>query len=516
MAKLTITGAGLDLATIYQFATAPIDWAPTVTVSQTALKKVARCYDFVQTLSRGEAAIYGVNTGFGLLSDVRIARDKLAELQVNLLRSHACGVGNPLSEPEVRAALLLRANTLVQGASGVSPQLIKSLLALLNKGVTPWVPEQGSVGASGDLAPLAHLALVLIGEGKAYYKGQLWPGAIALKKAGLKPYSLQAKEGLALINGTQIMTAISCLVVYEALQIAKHADIVGAMTLEATRGTKAAFDTFVHQLRPHPTQIKVAANLRKLLANSEIAKSHKDCGKVQDPYSLRCMPQVHGASRVFLQNAVPILEIEMNSVTDNPIVRLPKGKEKGQIISGGNFHGEFIAQAMDGVAISLAEIANISDLRMQKLVNPTMSGLPAFLTPDPGLNSGMMIVQVCAASLVSENKILCHPASVDSIPTSADKEDHVSMGVTAARKARQVLNHTRKVLAMEFLCAAQGLDFLQPLRAGKGAQIAFEVIRKHIKTANVDRAFHQDIENIELLIKENIILKAIEQKVGSL
>lgn len=516
MTKLILDGKSLTLDILYAYANAPSDWAPTVSLSKAALARVQRSYDFVQEIARGDQAIYGVNTGFGLLSDVRIPKSKLAELQVNLLRSHASGVGNPLGEAEVRAALLLRANTLAQGASGVSPALLKSILGLLNKGVTPWIPEQGSVGASGDLAPLAHMALVLIGEGKAYYQGKLMRGDQALKRAGLKPYTLQAKEGLALINGTQIMTAIGSLVVFEALQLAKQADIAGAMSLEASRGTAKAFDPFIHQMRPHAMQIKVAANMRKLLRGSEIAKSHRDCGKVQDPYSFRCIPQVHGASRQLLENVKPILETEMNSVTDNPLIRAPSGKDKGEIMSGGNFHGEFVAQAMDTVAIALAEIACISDLRMQKLVDPTTSGLPAFLTPHPGLNSGMMIVQVSAASLVSENKIFCHPASVDSIPTSAGKEDHVSMGVTAARKARQVLINSRRVVAMEFLCASQGLEFLQPLQGGKGVQTAYNTIRKHIKPAPEDRAFHQDIEVLDLLVKENVILDSVEPVVGKL
>lgn len=516
MAKLELDGLSLGLESLHDFACAPIASAPKVSLTKSAVAKIKASHTFLRKLSQSDEAYYGVNTGFGLLSDKRIPKDKLAQLQINLLRSHACGVGHPLSEPEARASLLLRANTLAQGASGVSVDLVEAILALLNKGVTPWVPEQGSVGACGDLAPLAHLSLVLIGEGRAYYKGKLMSGGAALKKAGLKPHTLQPKEGLALINGTQIMTAIGALVIRDALLLAKHADIAGSLSLEACRGTSRAFHPFIQSLRPHPTQKKVAENLRALLGQSEVAESHHNCGRVQDPYSFRCMPQVHGASRLLINNSVPVVETEMNSVTDNPVVMVPHGNHAGDVLSGGNFHGEFMAQIMDTVAIALSEFANISDLRMQKLVNPNMSRLPAFLTPDPGLNSGMMIVQVSAASLVSENKILSHPASVDSIPTSADQEDHVSMGVTAARKARQVLINSRRVLAMELLCGAQGLDFLRPLKAGKGAEAAYKVIRKHVKTAKVDRAFHEDIEIIEELIKNNTILEAVEAAVGTL
>ncbi len=367
------------------------------------------------------------------------------------------------------------------------------------------------------------MALVLIGEGKAYYNGKLLDGTSALKAAGLKPHILQAKEGLALINGTQIMTSIGALVLEESARLAKIADIAAAMSLEATKGTSRAFHPAIHALRPHLEQGQVAENMRRLLAKSAIAESHKDCGRVQDPYSFRCVPQVHGASRRFLTNASQILETEANSVTDNPLVFLPEDLKEGdgdssagEIISGGNFHGEYVAMAMDTVAIALSELANISDLRIQKLINPTMSGLPAFLTPDPGLNSGMMIVQVAAASLVSENKILSHPASVDSIPTSADKEDHVSMGTTAARKARQILINTKNVLAMELLCAAQGLDFHKPLRAGVGAQTALECIRKKVKFAAEDRAFHIDIEKIREMIDDNSLLTAVEEKLKKL
>ena len=521
--SIVLDGKSLALEILYYFSKCNPQKSPRVFLSKTAKIKIQKSQKYVASLAKGSDAIYGVNTGFGLLSDIKIAPEKIQDLQINLLRSHACGVGNPLSEGEARAALLLRANTLSQGHSGCSLELVEMILKVLNAGLVPWIPEQGSVGASGDLAPLAHMALLLIGEGKAYHRGKLLSGASALKAVGLRPHKLQAKEGLALINGTQIMTAIGALVAWEAKKIASIADIAGAMSLEAIKGTSKAFHPKIHELRPHKEQKQVAENMRLLLAKSAIAESHKNCGKVQDPYSFRCIPQVHGAARHMIDSSLPILETEANSVTDNPLVFLPKdlnnkgsGPDGGEIISGGNFHGEYIAMVMDALAIGLAEIANISDLRIQKLINPSMSGLPAFLTPDPGLNSGMMIVQVAAASLVSENKILSHPASVDSIPTSADKEDHVSMGVTAARKARQILSNTKNVLAMEFLCAAQGMDFHKPLRAGLGVQSAYEIIRKKIKFANKDRAFHKDIEIIRAMIDDGSLLQSVIQKIPSL
>jgi histidine ammonia-lyase len=507
---LVLDGKSLNLKKIYGFANAPSD-AVEVSVGKAALNAVKKSHGYVSEIAAKTAPVYGINTGFGLLSDVKIPKQRLAELQVNLLRSHACGVGAPLSAPEVRAALLLRLNTIVKGNSGVSEELVKKLAEVINSPLIPWIPEQGSVGASGDLAPLAHMALVLIGEGKAYLDGRLISGKSALEKAKIKPIKLKPKEGLALINGTQIMTAIGALSVFEAIRLAKIADIAGALSLEAIRGTSVAFDPKIHRARPHAEQIQVAENMRRLLANSAIGKSHADCGRVQDPYSFRCIPQVHGAARRLIQNCIPVLETEANSATDNPLVF-----GRGEILSGGNFHGEYVAMALDTLAIALSEIANISDLRMQKLVNPAMSGLPAFLTPDPGVNSGMMIVQVSAASLVSENKILSHPASVDSIPTSADKEDHVSMGVTAARKARQILTNSTRVLAMELLCGAQGIDFLKPLKPGRGVRAAYECIRAHVSFAGRDRAFHEDIEIIEQLIRSGTLLSAVEHELGEM
>ena len=517
---ITLDGSSLNLAAVWQWANFP---AGELKVSEKAKRKIKDSQGYVAKLAAGKNAVYGVNTGFGLLSDVKIAKDKLEQLQINLIRSHAVGVGNPLSLPEARAAMLLRTNTLAKGHSGCSLALIEKLLEVQNAGIVAWIPEQGSVGACGDLAPLAHMALVLIGEGQCYYQGKLMDSAAALKAAGIKPHRLGPKEGLSLINGTQIMAAIGALVVHEGRHLAKCADIAGALSLEAFRGTVKAFHPSVHAVRPHAEQIAVAANLRALMAKSKIGESHQGCGKVQDPYSFRCMPQVHGASRRFLDNIVPLLETEMNSATDNPLVFLSsdlkgkgEGPDGGEIISGGNFHGQYVAMAMDTAAIALAELANISDLRVQKLINPSISGLPAFLTKDPGLNSGMMIVQVASASLVSENKVLAHPASVDSIPTSADKEDHVSMGVTAARKARQIMINLRHVLAMEFLSASQGIELLRPLRTSKALEAVQSEIRRVVPPIEEDRIFHHDIMAITQLLSEGKILAAAEGVLGEL
>lgn len=515
-----IDGASLNLLKVWEWAHGE---RASLRLSDKAKKRIKETHSYVAKLADGKKAVYGVNTGFGLLSDVTIPKAKLAQLQLNLIRSHAVGVGNPLPLPEARAAMLLRANTLAKGYSGVSLALVEKIIEIQNAGIVPWIPEQGSVGACGDLAPLAHMALLLVGEGSCWMSGEKVDSAKALKKAGIKPHVLGPKEGLALINGTQIMTAIGALVIAEGIALAKVADIAGAMSLDAFRGTTKAFAKEIHQVRPHPEQIAVAANLRKLLAKSGVADSHKDCGKVQDPYSFRCMPQVHGAARRFIWNCVDLLETEMNSATDNPLVFLPsdmKGKGEGprggEIMSGGNFHGEYVAIAMDTACIALSELANISDLRVQKLINPAISGLPAFLTRDPGLNSGMMIVQVASASLVSENKVLSHPASVDSIPTSADKEDHVSMGVTAARKSRQILTNLRHVLAMELLCASQAIDLLRPLRSSKPLEAVHELIRSVVPPIGEDRIFHHDILAITELLAKGKILAAAEGALGEL
>jgi histidine ammonia-lyase len=511
MKKLVLDGDSLDLATVWDWAH---DRRCKLSVADGAMKKIRASHAFVGRIVAGKAAVYGVNTGFGLLSDVKIPNEKLAQLQLNLIRSHSVGVGNHLSLAEARAAMLLRTNTLARGNSGCSPALIDKLLEVQNAGLVPWIPEQGSVGACGDLAPLAHMALTLIGEGRVWCDGAWTDTATAFRKKNIKPHALQPKEGLSLINGTQVMTAIGALVVHEALALCKVADIAGALSLEAFRGTDVAFDPRIHAVRPHAEQADVATNLRNLLKGSKIAESHKDCGKVQDPYSFRCMPQVHGASRRVLANCVGVLETEMNSSTDNPLIFM-NGKD-GEILSGGNFHGEYVAKIMDTAAIGISELANISDQRIQKLINPAISGLPAFLTKDPGLNSGMMIVQVASASLVSENKVLSHPASVDSIPTSADKEDHVSMGVTAARKARSVLANVRHVLAMELLCGSQGIELLRPLRTTRALEAVQSEIRKGVPPILDDRIFHDDILSITNALYDGRILAAVESVLGEL
>ncbi|OFZ20207.1 MAG: histidine ammonia-lyase [Bdellovibrionales bacterium GWB1_55_8] len=468
-----------------------------VVLAPAAAKKIERAHTFLQSEIKKGKTLYGVNTGFGLLSDVRIPEADLESLQYNLLRSHACGMGAYLDDATSRAMCLLRAASLSVGHSGIRLELVEHILSLLNRGVCPLIPEQGSVGASGDLAPLSHLALVLIGEGRARYRGKEMSGGKALQAAGLKPIRLGAKEGLALINGTQFMSAIGTLTLLDAEHLCDLADALGAMTVEALQGTETAFEPEIHEVRPHPGQVRVAQNMRKLLLSggkkSDISRAHENCGKVQDPYSLRCIPQVHGASRDSLLFVRQVLEREINSVTDNPLV-FPASRK---ILSGGNFHGQIVAIAMDLMSIAVAELASISEQRLEKLINPAISGLPAFLTKQGGLNSGFMIVQVAAASIVSENKTLCHPASVDSIPTSADKEDHVSMGAWAARKASKVIVNTQRVLAMELLAATQGIDLLRPLRTSSSLEKLHQFIRKKVPRVDADRSFHEDLVYLE-------------------
>jgi histidine ammonia-lyase len=476
-----------------------------VALSLAAVKRIEKAHKFLRSKVESGDTFYGINTGFGLLSNVRVQDGDLETLQYNLIRSHAVGVGNYISDAQSRAMLLLRASNLAIGNSGVSLKLVEQILALLNRGVCPLVPEQGSVGASGDLAPLSHLALVLIGEGRARVGGKVMSGSQALKVAGLKPIRLGPKEGLALINGTQFMTAIGTLALLEAEHLCDVADATGAMTVEALRGTEIAFEPEIHAVRPHPGQIHVAKRMREILLSgggkSQIAKSHENCGKVQDPYSLRCIPQVHGASRDALAFVRQVLEREVNAVTDNPLV-FPEAKK---ILSGGNFHGQIVAIAMDVLSIAMAEIASISEQRIEKLINPAISDLPAFLTPQGGLNSGFMIIQVAAASIVSENKTLCHPASVDSIPTSADKEDHVSMGAWGARKAAQVVRNSRRVLAMELLSAAQGIEFLRPLKSSKTIEKMHQLIRKKVAKTEMDRSYHDDLIYLEGLLESRAL-----------
>lgn len=483
-----------------------------VELNKNSIDKIISSRKFVEEVINEGAHVYGINTGFGALSSVIIPNDQIEDLQINLIRSHACGVGEPHSKQVTRAIILLRANTLAKGYSGIRLETINTMLELLNKQVHPVIPSQGSVGASGDLVPLAHLALVLVGEGKAIYNGQTMSGAEALNKAGIKPIVLGAKEGLALTNGTQSMCGMATLRLLEAERLVKIADIAGAMTLEAIKGTSKAFDPKMQALRQHPGQAITAKNLLKLLANSEVMLSHNNCGKIQDPYSVRCMPQVHGASRDAFNYVRKVLEVEVNSATDNPLIFA----EERETISGGNFHGQPLALAMDFLGIAASELANISERRIDKLITPNFSDLPAFLTKDFGLNSGLMIVQYAAASLVSENKVLSHPASVDSIPTSLDKEDHVSMGATAALKAEKILQNVKNVLAMELLSAFQGLNFNKHLKPGIGVKAAFEVIGKVIPEVTQDRVFSDDIQIIAGLIDSGEILNRVQDVVGML
>lgn len=456
--------------------------------------------------------VYGINTGFGALASKQIAESDLAQLQYNLIRSHCTGVGKPFSREITRAIMLARANCLIQGFSGVTPETIALLFDFINHDINPVIPEKGSVGASGDLAPLSHVALALIGEGEVVYQGKVVSSHEAIKAIGKTPAVLGAKDGLALINGTSVMLALGALALKKAKNLMKQADINAALTLDAVRGTAAAYDIRISQLKPQPGQLDVSNNLLKLIAGSEIVTSHKDDGKVQDPYSLRCIPQVHGACRQTLRHAEEVLSIELNSVTDNPLVFI----ESGDVISGGNFHGEALALCMDYLAMGLSEICNIAERRVEKMMNPSFSDLPAFLTKNSGLNSGLMIAHVTIAALASENKYLCHPASVDSIPTSTDKEDHVSMGVTAGRKLHEVISNLEHGLAIELLCNSQGLDFLRPLKTSPVLEKVHALIRKHVAVIEDDRTFHQDIQALADLIISEEIVKTVEQEIGTL
>jgi histidine ammonia-lyase len=449
-------------------------------------------------LEQGEV-IYGISTGFGKLSDVKIEPEALRQLQLNLVRSHSCGVGQPLSIPEVRAMIFLRANVLALGFSGVRLEVVELLCQMLNRGVYPVVPEKGSVGASGDLAPLAHLALALIGEGESFFEKERLASADALARAGLNPIVLEAKDGLALLNGTQGMHAVGGLALFRAKRLARVADVAGAMTLEGLMGTPRAFDLRIQQARPHPGQVAVAEHLRALVQESEIRESHRENDpRVQDAYSLRCIPQVHGAARDALGYAEKILEIESAGATDNPLV-FP---ESGDVISGGNFHGAPLALALDFAAIALTDLMSISERRIERIVNPDLSfGLPAFLARKPGLQSGMMIAQVAAASLLNEAKVLAHPASIDNVPTSAGKEDHVSMGMTSAVKLRSIVENAESLLAIELLAAAEALEHRRPLKAGAGVERAYATVRKYAEPLLEDRALAPDISAIATAIR---------------
>jgi histidine ammonia-lyase len=470
-----------------------------VQISASARPRILASRKTIEDIIARDAVVYGVSTGFGKLSDVRIRHDDLGELQLNLVRSHACGIGNALSEPEVRAMMLLRANVLALGLSGIRFEIIELLCEMLNRRVCPVVPEKGSVGASGDLAPLAHLALSLIGEGEAFFKGERMESAEALRRAGLKPAKLQAKEGLALLNGTQAMHAVGGLALLRAKRLSSVADISGAMSLEALKGTPAAFDPRLQAARPHPGQKAAARHLLSLMEGSEIRQSHlEDDSRIQDAYSLRCMPQVHGAVRGALSHCEDVLLIESGSATDNPLVFA----ENGNVISGGNFHGAPLALALDYVAIALTSLMSISERRIDRLNNPDKNeGLPAFLARHPGIESGFMIAHVAAASLLTEARVLAHPASVDNITTSGGKEDHVSMGMTSALKLREIVGLAENLLAIELLAGGEALEHRRPLKAGVGVERAFAVLRRIAPPLTRDRSLASDIARVAEAIR---------------
>jgi histidine ammonia-lyase len=482
-----------------------------VRLTQAARERVSRARAFVEERFAGGEAIYGVTTGFGRLAHVPVDPKDAAQLQLNLVRSHSAGTGAPLERQLVRAAGVLRANSLSAGHSGVKLETLELIVDLLNRGITPVVPCQGSVGASGDLAPLAHMTLTLIGEGEAVYEGERLPSAVALERAGLRPVTLGAKEGLALINGTQVMTGIAALGVLRSERLAAAADVIGAMSLEAYLGTERVFDRRLNDLRPHPGQSQVAENLRALLAGSEIVQSHAECGRVQDPYSFRCIPVVHGAVRDSIAHVRRITETEANSVTDNPLV-FP---DDGEFLSGGNFHGEPIALAIDFLKIALSELASIGERRLYLLLNAEDRGLPLFLTGRSGLQSGLMIVQYSAAAVVNDNKGLAWPSSVDSIPTSAGQEDHVSMGMTSANNLVRVLDNVEGALACELLGALAATDFRRPLASGKGTQAAHDLARRFIAPWTEDRVPAPDIEAARGLIASGDLVRAADRASGS-
>ena len=493
--SLQIDGCSLTLEDVERVADSP---SVTVTFAPAAILRVEASRAVVDKAVSERRVVYGITTGFGALADVVIPPEHIRDLQANLIHSHAAGVGEALSEREARAVMLLRANVLAAGYSGVRAGLVSLLLDLLNRGVHPVMPALGSVGASGDLAPLAHLALVLIGEGEAILEGVRMAGGAALRKAGLEPVTLEAKEGLALINGTQVHAGVGALALLAAERAVETAEVAGAMSLEALRGTPDAFDAAIQRVRPHPGQIESAARLRGLLADSEIRESHRHGDpRVQDAYSLRCMPQVHGAARQGLDYTRRVLAIEVNAVTDNPLV-FP---EDGRILSGGNFHGQPVAQALDVAALACADLAAISERRIARLVDPALSGLPPFLIAEAGLNSGLMMAQIVAAALVSELRLRAHPASVDNVPTDANREDHVSMGMAAALKLRDSVKLLETVLSLELICAAQGLEFLAPLRPGRGVARAHARIRDEVAPLIRDREMGADIRAVEALVR---------------
>ncbi|MFZ5353001.1 MAG: histidine ammonia-lyase [Bacillota bacterium] len=507
MGHLVIDGEHLTIKDVVDVAR----HGHTVGLSEDAVQKVKKARAFVDKLVDGAAVVYGITTGFGKFSDTFISKEDTKALQRNLIVSHACSLGDPLPEETVRAMMLLRANALSKGYSGVRLETLNTLIEMLNKGVHPIVPEKGSLGASGDLSPLATMVLVMLGEGEAVYKGERMPGKAAMEKAGIPVVELTSKEGLALINGTQCMTAIGSLAVYDAENLMKNADIIASMTLEALKGITNAFDYKVHRVRGQKGQFVTAKNVLKLVEGSELTTKQGEI-RVQDAYTLRCIPQIHGASRDAINYVKEIVANEINAATDNPLIFA----EEGEVISGGNFHGQPMALAMDFLGMAVSELANVSERRLERLVNPQLNDLPAFLTKKGGLNSGFMITQYTAASIVSENKVLAHPASVDSIPSSANQEDHVSMGTTAARKARVMLDNSQKVLAIEAFAASQALSFRGDVRLGAGTDKAYAAIRAEVPPVEEDRIMYVDMNKIDRMVKQEVLIKAVEAAVGEL
>ena len=503
MKKFTLDGQSITMNSLHEMVYAK---DAKFELAESAKKEIKKSRDYIEGRIANGEVMYGVNTGFGAFSSVRISDADIEQLQKNLIRSHSMGIGEPFTKDQAKAMMILRANTLSRGHSGVRVDVVEKILEFLNHDIIPIIPQQGSVGASGDLAPLSHLALALIGEGDVY--------GDSLKN--VKPLELKAKEGLSLINGCQVMTAVGLLALHEATQLLKIADICGAMSIEGLRGSRKPFDPLIAQTRPHSGESKTAKNLLRVMGmTSEIGESHLAetvDHRVQDAYSLRCMPAVHGAGKMAVEYCIRVLETEANSSTDNPLVFADAGK----ILSCGNFHGMPVAHAMDFAAIAISSLASISHERISKFISTQMSDLPPFLAPNGGLNSGHMIVQVASASLVSENKILAHPASVDSMPTSAEKEDHVSMGTIAARKFSQIVKNAQNVFAMEILAATQALDMIKPLKPTDGVLVAFDCVRSVVPFANVDRIFAKDVSKILELIKNQNIVNAVENKIGNL
>lgn len=507
MNKVVIDGHNLKIQDVVNAAR----YGYIVELSDEAAKRAAKARELVDRFVEEGRVEYGITTGFGKFSDVVISKEDTKKLQRNLIVSHACGVGEEFDTEIVRAIMLLRANALSKGYSGVRVSTIHTLIDMLNKGVHPVIYQKGSLGASGDLAPLSHMVLVMIGEGEAYYKGERLPGREAMKRAGIEVVELVEKEGLALINGTQVMTAVGTLAVYDAINLSKSADIVASMTVEGLKGITDAYYYRVHEVRPQPGQMKCAKNLLKLLEGSSLTTKQGEI-RVQDAYTLRCIPQIHGASKDAIEYVKKVVEVEINSATDNPLIF----EDEERVISGGNFHGQPMALAMDFLGIALSEFANVSERRIERLVNYQLNDLPPFLTKKGGLNSGFMIAQYSAAALVSENKVLAHPASVDSIPSSANQEDHVSMGTIAARKARNILYNVSRVLAIEYLAAAQALYFRGDAKLGDGTGAAYNLLRQHIEPLTDDRIMYIDINRASELITSGELVRTVESRVGEI